>query len=104
MFTGTQEVFVLIIIAVLLFVLPKLVSRNQSRKSTELSFSASISRLSGRMRLAIIASILWPLSVAAYLKPWDSGGMDASLYIGIGPVILGWSIRWIVDGFRKRKY
>lgn len=103
MFAGTQEIFVLIIIAVLVFLLPRLFSRNQSRRSTEVSLSASVSKLSGRMRLAIIASILWPLSVAAYLKPWTSGTMDASFYIGIGPVILAWSIRWVVAGFRKHR-
>ncbi len=103
MFTGTQEIFVLIIIAVLLFVLPRLFSRNQPRRTREISLPESISLLSGRMRLAVVVSILWPLLVIAYIKPWSSGTLDAALTIGIGPVVLGWSIRWIIAGFRKRR-
>jgi len=103
MFAGSQEILVLIIIAVLLFVLPRLLSRNQSRRPTDRTFVHSLSGLSGRMRLAIIASLLWPLFVAAYLKPWTAATMDAVLYIGMGPVILGWSIRWVISGFRKHR-
>lgn len=101
MFAGTQEIFVLIIIAVLLFVLPRLLSRNPSHRPTGHTLVQSMSTLSGRMRLAIIVSLLWPLLVAAYLKPWVADTTDAVLYIGMGPVILGWSIRWVVSGFRK---
>ena len=103
MFAGSQEIFVLIIIAVLLFVLPRLFSRNQSRRPAQRTLSDSLSRIPGRMRLAIIASLLWPILMAAYLKPWISGTMDAVLYLGVGPVILGWSIRWIIAGFRKHR-
>jgi hypothetical protein len=102
MFTGTQEIFVLIIIAVLLFILPRMFSRNQSKKGPDISFSDAVSMFSGRMRLAIIASVVWPALSAAYIKPW-TGRLDPFLYIGIGPVLLGWSIRWIVTGFRKHK-
>ena len=102
MFTGTQEIFVLIIISVLLFILPKMFSRNQSKKGPDISLSDTVSMLTGRMRLAIIASVVWPILVAVYLKPW-SGGLDPFLYIGIGPVLIGWSARWIVAGFRRHK-
>lgn len=100
MFTGSQEILVLIIIAVLLFVLPRMFSRNQSKKTSDVSFSDTVSMLSGRMRLAIIASFIWPVLSAVYIKPW-ADGLDLFLYIGIGPVLLGWSIRWIITGFRK---
>ena len=103
MFAGTQEIFVLIIIAVLLFVLPRLFSRNQSGRPAERTLSQSISTLSGGMRVAIIASLLWPILVAAYLKPWISATIDTAFYVGVGPVILGWSIRWVIAGFRKHR-
>jgi len=102
MFTGSQEIFVLIIIAVLLFILPRMFSRNQSKKTPDASLSDTVSMFSGRMRLAIIASFIWPVLSAVYLKPWEEG-LDSFLYIGIGPVLLGWSIRWIVAGYRKHK-
>ena len=102
MFTGSQEIFVLIIIAVLLFILPRMFSRNQSKKTPDVSLSDTVSMLSGRIRLAIIASFIWPVLSAVYLKPW-ADELDPFLYIGLGPVLLGWSIRWIVAGFRKHK-
>ena len=102
MFAGSQEIFVLIVIAVLVFLLPRMFSRNQSKKTSDASFSATVSMLSGRMRLAVIASMIWPALIAGYLKPW-ADGWDPFLYIGIGPVLLGWSIRWIAGGFRKHR-
>jgi len=102
MFTGTQEIFVLVIIAVLLFVLPRMFSRNKSKKTPDASLSDTFSMFSGRMRLALIASFIWPILSAVHLKPW-ADGLDPFLYFGIAPVALWWSIRWIVAGFRKHK-
>ena len=102
MFTGTQEIFVLIIIVIIVFFLPRVLSRNQANRVTQFSISKAFSVLSGKTRLAVIASFIWPLVVAGFLKPWEKD-LVTFLYIAIGPVMLGWSIRWVVSGFQKSR-
>jgi hypothetical protein len=53
------------------------------------------------MRIAILASLVWPSSMALLLKPWDKG-LIPFLYIGIAPVIILWGIGWIIEGYRRR--
>ena len=102
MFTGTQEIFVLIVIVIIVFFLPRVLSKNQANRATQFSISKVFSVLTGQTRLAVIASFIWPLVVAGFLKPWEKD-LVTFLYIGIGPVMLGWSIRWVVTGFQKSR-
>ena len=102
MFTGTQEIFVLIIIVFIVFFLPRMLSRNQASRATQLTVSKAFSLLSGQMRLAVIVSVIWPVVVAGFIKPWEKD-LAIFLYIGIGPVMLGWSIWWVLVGFFKNK-
>jgi hypothetical protein len=57
--------------------------------------------LSGKMRLAIAISIVYPLAVAAYLQPWKND-MVLFLYVGIGPVVLYWLMKWVFAGIKDR--
>ena len=58
--------------------------------------------LGGRTRLAIVATIFWPILVALFLKPWHKDFVPF-LYIGIGPVAIGWGIMWVIVGYRKNR-
>ena len=98
MFTGIQEILVLVAIIVGILFLPRILNRGQTKAPVETQPQFV---LSGKMRLAIGASIVWPAAVAAYMQPWKND-LYTYLYIGLGPVALIWIIFWIYTGFRSR--
>jgi len=57
--------------------------------------------ISGKMRLAVAASVFWPAVVAAFMQPWEKD-FYRYLYLGVGPVALIWIIYWVLTGFRKK--
>ncbi len=58
-------------------------------------------RLSGRGRLAVAVSIIYPLLVAGIMQPWH-GDAFAYAYIALGPVALGWLLYWVALGYKRR--
>ena len=100
MFSGIQEILVLVVIAVGLLVLPRVMPRSQKEDRRHAAVSRSLPALSGRLRLAIVLSLLWPGLCAVYLEPWHKE-LVAYLAIGVAPVILAWGVRWILLGFKK---
>ncbi|MDX2501137.1 MAG: hypothetical protein QNL14_11620, partial [Deltaproteobacteria bacterium] len=57
--------------------------------------------ISGKMRLAIAATVFWPVVIAAFMQPWKND-LFSFLYIGLGPVALGWIIFWVYTGFLRK--
>ena len=102
MFAGIQEILVLIVIILAIFLLPRIFSRQEQEGSTGSQITRNLSLLSGRMRLAIIVSLIWPITAAGYFEPWKKD-MFHFVLIGIGPVICGWSLRWVLAGYRKNR-
>lgn len=98
MFTGIQEILVLVAIILGILFLPRILNRGQAKESAD---TGPQFLLSGKMRLAIGASIVWPAAVAAYMKPWKTD-LYTYLYVGIGPVVLVWIVFWVLVGFRKK--
>jgi len=49
------------------------------------------------LRLGIVASVFVPGVAAAYFTPWH-GNVRMFLYIGLLPVIIGWSVWWVARG------
>jgi membrane associated rhomboid family serine protease len=98
MFSGIQEILVLVIILLGILFLPRIMNRGQEKKATEPKPTVV---LSGKMRLAVGASIIWPAIMAAYLQPWRSD-LILFLYSGPGPVVLAWIIFWVLAGFRSK--
>ena len=98
MFSGIQEILVLVAIIVGIMFLPRILNRGQEKKVAAPKPSVT---LSGKMRLAIAASILWPAVIAAYMQPWKDDLIPA-LYVGLGPVILGWIFFWVYTGFIRK--
>ncbi len=99
MFSGIQEILVLVIIILGLFILPRILNRGQENRAVE---SKPAVVLSGRMRLAIAASFLWPAALAVVMQPWKRD-LFIFLYFGLGPVALFWIIYWVYTGFRKNR-
>lgn len=98
MFTGIQEILVLVVIILGILFLPRILNRGQESRQVE--FKPPLV-LSGKMRLAIAASILWPAVIAALMQPWKKD-LFPFLYLGLGPVVLVWVIYWVFTGFRKK--
>ena len=98
MFSGIQEILVLVIIILGILFLPRILNRGQENRPAVPRPAVVIS---GRMRLFIAASVLWPAVMAAFMQPWDKE-LFRYLYLGVGPVALIWILYWVLTGFRKR--
>ena len=100
MFSGIQEILVLVVIILAIFFIPRVLSRgNQNRVTPPRKIKI---KLSGRMRLAILASILWIFLSALYFQPWRKD-LLAFLVLTIGPVLMGWGTYWVIMGFKRSK-
>lgn len=100
MFSGIQEVLLIVLILLGIFLVPRMVKPRQLPQKVVLRRPNL--KLSGALRLAIVMSILWPLAWAAYLKPWQHAAIPFTV-IGIGPVVVGWSVNWIVAGMKNKR-
>jgi hypothetical protein len=98
MFSGIQEILLLVIIILGILVLPRIFNRGSEARQAAPRPAIEIS---GKMRLAVAASVIWPAVMAAFLKPWEQN-LFRYLYLGVGPVALIWIIYWVLTGFRKK--
>ena len=98
MFSGIQEILVLVAIILGILFLPRILNRGQEKKPAA---PKPVDLLSGKIRLAIAASVLWPASIAAFMQPWKND-LFPFLYIGLGPMILSWIIFWVYTGFLRK--
>jgi hypothetical protein len=94
---GAQEILIISAIVVGAIVIPRVMHQNKPAPR----LLPPRKKLSGLQRMAIAASIMFPLMVAAIMQPWRKDPV-AYLYVGIGPVVLGWLLFWVVRGFRQR--
>jgi hypothetical protein len=97
MFSGIQEILVLVIIILGILFLPRILNRGQENRPAA---SSPAFTLSARMRLALAASVIWPALIAAYLQPWKQD-LITFLYVGPGPVVVLWIVYWVITGFKK---
>jgi hypothetical protein len=98
MFSGIQEILVLVIIVLGILFLPRILNRGQARQAVAAN---PLVVLTGRMRLAIAASVLWPALIAAFMQPWKQD-LFQYLYLGPGPVAVVWVAYWVLTGFRRK--
>ena len=98
MFSGIQEILVLVIIILGILFLPRILNRGNEKQRVE---ARPAMVLTGKMRLAIAASVIWPSSIAAFMQPWKQD-LISYLYLGLGPVAVIWIIYWVITGFRKK--
>jgi predicted Na+-dependent transporter len=98
MFSGIQEILVLVVIILGILFLPRIFNRSRTQQLAE---TKSLVGLSGRMRLGIAASVLWPAVIAAFIQPWKQD-LILYLYLGAGPVAVIWIIYWVYIGFPRK--
>ena len=96
---GLNEILILAVIVMGFLLLPRMSGRRE--ESIPVS-AAPVVEISGTMRLAIAASLLWPTAAAVYLEPWK-GNLVTFLLVGVGPVILAWTMSWVWAGFREKR-
>ena len=102
MFSGIQEILVIAGIVVAILLLPRLGGRSRPAAPVRRQLSSPLAGLSGRIRLAVSASLLWLLGAAVYLEPWHNGPRTF-LLAGLLPVAALWGILWVTAGFRNKR-
>ncbi len=93
--SGFQEILLVAAILIGILFVPRMMSRRieQGPKQPSLTLSRNV-------RLAVVASIIYPAIAAAFLQPW-SRDVVIFLYVGLGPVVLGWLVYWVITGRKK---
>ncbi|MFO7716005.1 hypothetical protein [Desulfosarcina sp.] len=99
MFSGIQEILLIVLIVLGIFLVPRM---TKPPPQTKVRLRNPAWKFSRMLRLAIIVSILWPVGCAIYFKPWLH---DATTFVtlGIGPVVLGWSLKWVLAGIKNKR-
>ena len=100
MFSGIQELLLIVLIALGIFLVPRMMKPLPPPPKTMLRRPAL--SLSWTIRLAIMLSVLWPLVCALYLRPWQQNTI-AFVTVGLGPVALGWSLKWVLAGMKNKR-
>jgi hypothetical protein len=95
--TGISEILVLLLLIVCILILPRMFKGQPAKKASPLK---KISPLSVKMRIAIFMSLLYPLSLALYMKPWKENLVSFISY-GCFPILLFWGIVWVLSGKRQ---
>jgi len=93
---GISEILVLILLIACIIILPRLFKKEPSlKKSVKKPWKLSV-----KIRLGIVFSILYPIAMALYIKPWNDNLISFISY-GIIPVLLVWAVTWIIAGLKK---
>ncbi|SDT98697.1 hypothetical protein [Desulfobacula phenolica] len=95
--TGISEVLVLVLLITCILILPRLLKGEPTKKR---SSSKKLTKLSTKTRFSIILTIIYPVFMALYLKPWNDNFI-AYISYGILPVFLCWAIVWVLSGKNK---
>jgi hypothetical protein len=93
-----QEILVMIVVALVLFALPRMIGKRP--EPIPIRVASRRPALTGRMRLAILLTLFWILGAAAVLEPWQ-GDVLPFLYAGLAPVVVLWGAVWVWFGYRK---
>ncbi len=96
--SGLQEILVLVVVVIVLFLLPRMVSRPAQQTPRP---PVQIKQIPGKWRLAVFISLVWLVVAALWLKPWQQSPV---LFAGLGalPVLIFWGAVWVVTGFLRK--
>ncbi len=93
--SGFHEILLVAAILLGILFLPRMLQKKGAQASTRPAIV-----ISRNLRIAIAASVIYPIVAAAFLQPWRKD-MILFLYAGVGPVILGWLFYWVFTGRKK---
>ena len=99
--SGFSEILLILIIVIVLFFLPRMVSRPAAPVRRPVR-QPLMKKITGRWRLAILVSMVWLAATVLWFQPW-SGDQTRFVVIGVAPVVVGWGLVWVAAGFRKRR-
>ena len=102
MFSGVHEILLIVLIILAILILPRLMPRKRPQASAAARAADQPVIVSGRLRLAIVLSIVWLLIARAYFEPWNKD-IKAFIYFGTGPVVVLWAGIWVIAGYKKHK-
>jgi hypothetical protein len=91
---GFQEILILVAIVLGIFFIPRITAKRTAARPAEPK-----KKISGKMRIAIAATIIYPIFPAVYFQPWQKHLTLLALF-GMLPVV-GWLTAWVYAGFRK---
>ena len=91
MFSGIQEILVILLIILAILFVPRMLPRKQPLLPAATGPRRLAAKLTGRIRLAIVVSVIWLLIAVAYFEPWHRP-INPFLYFGICPVAIAWGI------------
>jgi hypothetical protein len=92
---GFQEILIVVAIILGIFFFPRVMSKKTAPRAVKSKIN-----ISGKMRIAIAVTIIYPIFPAVYFQPWHRN-FSSLVLIGILPVLLGWLVVWVYNGFRK---
>jgi len=95
--TGISEILVLLLLITGILILPRFFKGEPVKKS---SSPKMLKKLSAKIRFCIVLSLVYPIAIALYLKPWNDN-LVAYISYGVIPVIVAWSIAWVLAGKKK---
>ena len=100
MFSGIQELLLIVLIVLGIFLVPRMMKPLPAPRKAMLRHP--VLRFTRTLRLAIILSVLWPVACALYFKPWLQNVIPF-VTLGIGPVVVGWSLKWVLAGMKNKR-
>ncbi|MDP2854516.1 MAG: hypothetical protein Q8O28_09780 [Smithellaceae bacterium] len=106
-----QEILIVAAIGAAIFFLPRLMGRKssseveqqprtQTRPQPQSNNRVFKINLTGRIRLAILVTILWIAGCTAFLKPWE-GNKFLYFCMTLGPTLVFWGGVWVWFGYKK---
>jgi len=102
MLSGLQEILVIVVILLAILFIPRMMSPKRPPEPKPFRPLGKIKKLGVRWRLAIVVSLLWLMGSVVYCRPWREG-VEPYLLYGLGPVIVGWCLTWVVAGKKSGK-
>jgi hypothetical protein len=92
---GFQELLIIVAIVLGIFFIPRMTSKRLIQRPEK-----PAKKISGKMRIAIAVTLIYPILPVVYFQPWQQHLIPLVL-TGLLPVLLGWLTAWIYAGFRK---
>lgn len=93
--SGVNEILLVAAIVAAIFFVPRMMPAKR-----QIPIARRPVVMSAKARLAVAASVVYPFAAAAYFQPWKND-LVIYLYLGVGPVALGWLLYWVYTGLRK---
>jgi len=93
--SGFHEILLVAAILLGILFLPRMMPRKGAQTSPR-----PVMVISRNLRIAMAASVIYPAVAAAFLQPWRKD-LIFFLYIGLGPVLLGWLLYWVYAGRKE---